>query len=106
VRQSPRSAPEGAADGALLGRERAANVARLLTCGNVDGARGLRDEVVEGSLGSGSVWQRLRLVLGTGGLRDLGGRREHGASALYESSALERPYVPLLLGGSCVQGIV
>jgi hypothetical protein len=83
-----------------------ANVARLLTCGKFDGARGLPDGVVEGSLGSGSGWHRLRLVLGTGRLRDLGGRREHGASALYESSALVRPYVPLLLGGSGMQGIV
>jgi hypothetical protein len=83
-----------------------ANVARLLTCGKLDEAQGLPDGVVEGSLGSGSGWQRLRLVLGTGGLRDLGGRREHGACALYESSALVRPYVPLLLGGSSTQGIV
>jgi hypothetical protein len=61
---------------------------------------------VEGSLGSGSGWQRLRLVLGTGGLRDLAGRREHGACAIYESSALVRPYVPLLIGGSGTEGTV
>jgi len=106
VGQPQRSASRVAADGALLVREKPANVARLLTCGKFDGARGLPDGVVEGSLGSGSGWHRLRLVLGTGRLRDLGGRREHGASALYESSALVRPYVPLLLGGSGMQGIV
>jgi hypothetical protein len=72
VRQSPWSAPEGAADGALLVRERAANVARLLTCGKVDGARGLPDGVVEGSLGSG----------GSRAARSRGGGRSAARAAL------------------------
>jgi hypothetical protein len=49
-----------------------ANVARLLTCGKVDGARGLPDGVVEGSLGSG----------GSRAARSRGGGRSAARAAL------------------------
>jgi hypothetical protein len=53
VHQPPRSASRVAADGHCWSGKSRANVARLLTCGKVDEARGLPDGVVEGSLGSG-----------------------------------------------------